>query len=217
MRYLVLLGAPGSGKGTQAPALADALKVPHVSSGDLFRENVGKGTELGVLAKSYMDRGELVPDEVTISMVMDRLSRPDAAGGALFDGFPRTVEQARRLDQALAALKGAVERTLYLKVNDEELLRRLGGRWLCRTCGASFHEVSNPPKVAGKCDEDGGELYQRADDNRETAQRRLEVYHQETVPVVQYYQEQGKLSEIPGEGSIEEIGQALMAALEGGK
>lgn len=211
-RYLVLMGPPGSGKGTQAQGLSQALGLPHIASGDLFREHLARKTELGRLAAEYMEKGELVPDAVTIRMVLERLKEPDAAGGAILDGFPRTVEQARALDEALAAEGQEVERAINLDVPQEELLRRLSGRWICRNCQASYHEVSAPPKVPGVCDRCGGPLYQREDDTRETALRRLEVYERQTLPLLDYYRQQGKLVEVNGTGTIEEVGAALREA-----
>ncbi len=212
MPYFILLGAPGSGKGTQAGDLARALDVVHVSTGDLFREHIGQGTELGTLAKTFMDRGELVPDDVTIKMLLDRLARDDAANGAVLDGFPRTVPQAQALDVALSKQGSRVTKTLYLVVPDQELIRRLSSRWLCKTCATPYHTMFNPPKIAGVCDKDGGTLYQRPDDTPETAIRRLEVFKQQTLPLIQYYQQQGKLEEVDGSGDIATVGQALQRA-----
>jgi len=213
--YLILLGAPGAGKGTQATTLSKELGLPHIASGDLFRENLGKKTELGLLAKSYMDRGALVPDEVTIKMILERLARPDTANGAILDGFPRTLEQAKALDEALAPQGKKVDKVLYIKVSTDELLRRLAGRWICRACQTPFHMVSNPPKVAGKCDACGGELYQRDDDTVETAKNRLEVYFAQTAPLIAYYTEKGVLVEAHGENSVEQVGKELVAAVRG--
>jgi adenylate kinase len=208
--YVVLLGAPGAGKGTQAEALGRRLGMPRVASGDLFRENRRNRTQLGLLAESYMDRGELVPDNVTIGMVIERLSRADCARGAILDGFPRTVEQAKALDEALAARGSRIAVAVYIQVSNEELVRRLSGRWLCRGCDAIYHIEFNPPRVASVCDKCGGELYQRDDDRPETVRRRLEVYLQQTMPVIAYYREKGLLAEIDGEQSVE----AVQAALE---
>ncbi|MEA2640553.1 MAG: adenylate kinase, partial [Chloroflexota bacterium] len=189
--YVILIGAPGAGKGTQAIEMKDRFKLAHIASGDMFREAIQKRTLRGLQAKSYMERGELVPDDVTVAMVVERVGQPDCVNGAILDGFPRTVTQAQALDRALAGHNLRVDQVLYLAVAGDELLRRLGGRWLCRVCQASYHEVSNPPKVPGKCDRCGGELYQRDDDNVETAKRRLEVYFEQTTPVVDYYRKQG--------------------------
>lgn len=211
--YIILLGAPGAGKGTQAETLVKELGLPHVASGDLFREALAKQTELGILAKSYMDKGELVPDEVTIKMILERLARPDCRGGAILDGFPRTLEQARALDEALGPQGKGIDRVLYIEVSNEELLRRLSGRWICRQCQTPYHLVNAPPRVAGRCDRCGGELYQRADDTVETARNRLEVYFAQTSPLIDYYQQASKLVEINGEQSVEQVGRELMTAV----
>ena len=211
--YIILLGPPGAGKGTQASLIAQEFGIPHVSSGDLFRENLGQGTELGLLAKSYMDKGELVPDEVTVRMVLDRIAKPDCAKGALLDGFPRTLGQARALDEALSRHGKAIDKVPLIKASVQELIRRLSGRWICRNCQTPFHMVSNPPKVAGKCDACGGEIYQRSDDTVETARNRLEVYTAQTTPLIDYYSKQGKLIEINGQQSVEEVGRELISAL----
>lgn len=211
--YVILLGAPGAGKGTQAQTLSQVMGLAHVASGDIFRENLRQGTEWGLLAKGYMDRGELVPDEITIKMVLERINAPDCTKGCLLDGFPRTLEQAQALDRALAERGAAIAKVLYIKVSDAELLRRLSGRWICRNCQAPYHEVNSPPKVAGKCDQCGGELYQRADDTIETAKNRLEVYFAQTMPLIQYYAQASKLMEVNGEQSIEAVGRDSIAVL----
>lgn len=211
--YVMLLGAPGAGKGTQAHVLAEQLNLAHVASGDLFREALKQGTELGLLAKSYMDRGELVPDEVTIAMIKERLAKPDCAKGVILDGFPRTIEQAKALDNALSEMDKRIDKVLYIKVSNEELIRRLSGRWICRNCQASFHESSRPPKKVGVCDECGGELYQRSDDTVETARKRLEVYFEQTAPLIDYYCRAGVLADINGEQEIEMVQRDLLAAL----
>lgn len=213
-RYIVLLGAPGSGKGTQAGPLAEATGLVHLSSGDLFRENIKNATPLGLEAKGYIDRGDLVPDQVTINMIFDRIAQPDAQGGAILDGFPRTLEQARSLDNALKERGEQVNTVLLINVRDEELLERLSGRWICSACGSSYHTKFNPPKTEGKCDKDGTDLYQRPDDTREKAEHRLGVYNAQTVPLVEYYKSQNKLAEINGEGSIDAIGEQLRAAAQ---
>lgn len=214
-KYIILLGPPASGKGTQAARLKDALALTHVASGDLFRENLKNNTELGRQAKVYMDRGELVPDEITIAMVMERLSRPDCAGGALLDGFPRTIAQAEALDRALQTAGHSIGRVLNIQVPDEALVERVSGRWICRTCGESYHIVYNPPQQAGICDNDGGELYQRDDDLPETVRRRLAVYHNQTSPLIAYYGAQGILIDIDGNRAIDEVTAALEAAVAG--
>jgi len=206
---LILLGAPGSGKGTQAERLAEAKGLVHISSGDLFRKAEKEGTDLGKLAKSYMEKGLLVPDEVTIKMILERISGIDQ--GFMLDGFPRTLEQAEALDKALN--KDGIDKAVYIDVSREELLRRLSGRWICRQCQAPYHTVSSPPKVAGRCDVCGVELYQRADDTRETAEKRLEVYFEQTAPLIDYYKKSGRLLEIEGESSIEEVNEAILKLL----
>jgi adenylate kinase len=215
-KYIILVGAPGSGKGTQAARLHELLNLPHVASGDLFRENLKNQTELGLKAKTYMDRGELVPDDVTIAMVMERLGRPDCANGVLLDGFPRTIAQAEALDQALAATGRKIGVVTYIAVPDEALVERLSGRWLCRTCGESYHTLFNPPRRPGVCDKDGGELYQRDDDKPETVSNRLKVYWQQTSPLIDYYRRRGVLVEINGDQAIEAVEADLRAAVAGG-
>jgi adenylate kinase len=211
---IVLLGAPGAGKGTQAALLSQKLRLAHIASGDLFRQALSKGTELGLLAKSYMEKGKLVPDEVTIKMVLERIAAPDCQTGIILDGFPRNVEQAKALDEALKKQNKAIDKTVYIKVSEGELLKRLTGRWICRKCQAPYHEVSSPPKVKGACDKCGGELYQRADDNTETIKKRLEVFFAETAPLIDYYSKAGKLLEVQGEGSMEEICDRIVSVLQ---
>ncbi len=209
----MFLGAPGSGKGTQAGVISQRLGIAHVATGDLFREAVSKGGELGREAKTYMEKGLLVPDEITIRMLLERIVAPDCRKGYILDGFPRTLEQARALDLALAEREEAVGRVLYIKVSTEELVRRLSGRLICRDCQTPYHQVASPPKVAGKCDQCGGELYQRPDDNPETVRKRLDVYFAETAPLIDHYKEAGRLVEIDGEGDIEKIGQEAITTL----
>ena len=213
--FIVLLGAPGAGKGTQAARLCEALHIAHVSSGELFREHLADETELGLLAKSYMDRGELVPDDVTIAMVMDRLSRPDCEGGAILDGFPRTLPQAEALDRALAEEGRRIDVAPYIRVSEQTLLARLGGRWTCRQCGAVYHQLFNAPKVDGVCDVCGGGLYQRPDDTPETHKRRIDVYMEQTRPVIDYYRQAGVLVEVDGEPDVDTVYRALLAAIRG--
>ncbi|MFC1917479.1 adenylate kinase [Chloroflexota bacterium] len=212
--YIILLGAPGAGKGTQAVMLVEKLKLPQVASGDLFRKALREKTELGLKAKAYMDKGQLVPDEVTVKMVLDRLGETDCAGGALLDGFPRNLGQAEALDKALAAQNKAIDKVIYLMVAEEELLTRLSGRWICRACQAPYHLEDSPPMVPGKCDKCGGELYQRDDDQPETVKKRLKVYFSETVPLIDYYRQGRKLVEIDGAGGVEEVGKRIMTALQ---
>ncbi|MBN1179394.1 MAG: adenylate kinase [Anaerolineae bacterium] len=212
-RYVVLVGPPASGKGTQAVRLHEALGLTHVASGDLFRENIRNETALGMQAKSYMDRGDLVPDDVTIAMVLDRLSHPDCAAGALLDGFPRTLAQAQALDAALGAQGHAIGAVPYVAVPDEVLIERVSGRRLCRTCGASYHVTFNPPHTPGVCDVDGGELYQRDDDRPETVRTRLKVYHDLTSPLIDYYHEKGVLIQIDGDQPIDRVTEDLLEAL----
>jgi adenylate kinase len=211
---IVLLGAPGAGKGTQAALLSQKLKLAHVASGDLFRQALAQGTELGKQAKVYMEQGKLVPNEITIKMVLERIAAPDCRRGIILDGFPRNVEQAKVLDAAFQQQQKTIDKAVYIKVSEAELLKRLTGRWICRQCQAPYHEVSSPPKVKGKCDKCGGELYQRADDNTETIKKRLEVFFAETAPLIDYYSKNGKLLEIQGEGSLEEIAQRIISALQ---
>jgi len=212
-RYIVLLGPPASGKGTQATHLREALNLPHVASGDLFRENLKHETELGLKAKVYMDRGELVPDDVTIAMVVERLSRPDCAGGALLDGFPRTIAQAEALERELAARGHKISVVPCIAVPDEVLVERVSGRRMCRTCEEVYHVRFNPPQQPGVCDKDGGELYQRDDDRPETVRKRLKVYWEQTSPLIDYYRDQGILVEVNGDQSIEAVQAELRAVL----
>jgi adenylate kinase len=209
-----MLGAPGAGKGTQAKIISDRLGLPHISSGDIFRENLKNQTELGRLADGYMSRGELVPDDVTIAMIRERLSRPDCARGAVLDGFPRTPAQAEALAEMLAALGGKrVDVVPYIKVEEAELVRRLTGRWTCRANGHIFHEEFNPPKSPGACDIDGSPLYQREDDRAETVTHRIRVYLEQTAPLIAYYLKAGVLVEIDGGQPIGAVTDALLAAL----
>jgi len=212
--YIVLLGPPGVGKGTQAKIIAETMSLPHVSSGDLFRENIKNETELGKLAQAFINKGELVPDDVTIGMIRDRLSRQDCKGGALLDGFPRTTVQAEALENLLAEFGGKVDYVPYIAASEATLVERLGGRWTCKAQGHVFHAVHNPPKKVGVCDFDGSELYQREDDKAETVTRRIQVYFAQTAPLIAYYRERGRLSEIDGAQSIEKVSADLMAVLE---
>ncbi len=211
--YIVLLGPPGAGKGTQAQIVSEHLGLTHISSGDIFRENLKNQTELGQLAKGYIARGELVPDDVTIEMIRERLSRPDCQVGALLDGFPRTPAQAEALSEMLADFGGRVDAVPYINVSEQVLIERLTGRWTCRANGHIFHEKYNPPKVPGVCDYDGSELYQREDDKTATVKRRIRVYLEQTAPLIAYYRQRSVLLEIDGDQSIEGVTDSLLAAL----
>lgn len=211
--YIILLGAPGAGKGTQAAMLSDKLNLVQVASGDLFRQALRDETELGLKAKAYMDKGQLVPDEITIKMVLERLAAPDCVNGAILDGFPRNLQQAEALDKALGKRSQIIDKVVYIAVSEGELLKRLSGRWICRDCQTPYHEVDSPPKVAGKCDRCSGKLYQRDDDKPETVKKRLEVYFAETSPLIDYYTSAGKLLEINGVGEPAEVNERIAAAL----
>ncbi|MBP9040342.1 MAG: adenylate kinase [Anaerolineaceae bacterium] len=216
-RYIVLLGPPGAGKGTQAQIIAEKYQLVHVSSGDLFRENLKNQTELGKHAQTFMSRGELVPDDVTIAMVRERLARPDCRNGALLDGFPRTPAQASALAEMLKEFNGAVNVVPYISVPAEILIERLSGRWTCRSNGHVFHEKFNPPAIAGICDLDGSELYQRDDDKAETVKNRIKVYQEQTSPLIEYYRKNGLLVEIDGTKPIEEVTKDMLTAIEDAK
>ena len=208
--FLILLGGPGAGKGTQAERLSEALGIPQVSTGDLFRENLKLETELGLLAKGFMERGELVPDEVTVAMVRERLSRTDAMTGAILDGFPRTIAQAEAFGELLVDLGYELAVVPYIKVPEDMLLARLAGRWTCRGCGAMYHQLFSPPKATGECDRCGGELYQRPDDTPETQKYRIEVYFEQTAPLIDYYRNRGLLVEVDGRPGIDQIQTELL-------
>ena len=211
--FLVFLGAPGAGKGTQAAIISRKLGLAHIASGDLFRQAVDEGTELGKLVKSYMAEGALVPDKVTTQLISERLNKPDCKSGCVFDGFPRTTEQARALDKMLAGRGESIDEAIYIEVPEKELLKRLTGRWVCRKCQTPYHEVTAPPKVHKICDKCGGELYQRPDDTEETIKKRLKVYFAQTTPVLDYYQAEGKLFTVDGNLSIEEVSEKVIKAL----
>lgn len=207
-----MLGPPGAGKGTQAARIAERLGVTRAASGDLFRENIRNNTELGRLVKSYLDRGVLVPDDVTIKMVMSWINAPEQGKGFVLDGFPRNLNQAKALDRALEGSDG-LDRVLCINVSQDELVRRLAGRLICRNCQTTYHQDTSPPKTEGVCDRCGGEVYQREDDKPEVVKTRIQVYMDETAPLVDYYRKAGILREINGEGSIEKVGQDLIEAV----
>ena len=213
---VIFLGPPGAGKGTQAQALASEWGVPHVATGDMLREAVAAKTSLGLEAKRHMDSGGLVPDEVVIGLVGERLAQPDAKAGVVLDGFPRTVAQAEALDALFARTGLSLDRVVYFNVSREELLRRLTGRRVCRGCGRTYHLVSAPPKVADKCDVCGGELYQRVDDREDTVATRLDVYQKQTSPLLEYYRGRNLLSEVAGEGSVAQVAEAIRKATNQG-
>ena len=212
---LILFGPPGAGKGTQAQLLKERLGVEHVSSGDLFRHHLSNGTELGKLARGYMNRGELVPDEVTIGMVLERIGGLPDGQGFMLDGFPRNTNQARALDDSLAGADAAIDRVAHIAVADEELIRRLSNRYVCRNCQKPFTRdaaTGAPPSQCDRC-ADGGDIYQRDDDTPEAVANRLAVYHQETAPVLDFYRERGLLADVAGEGTVESVNESLLSTL----
>jgi len=213
--YVILLGLPGAGKGTQAALLKDETGLAHVTTGELFRENIRLGTDLGKKAQPFVESGRLVPDEITIGMLLDRISQPDCALGCVLDGFPRNVEQARALDEALAAEGERIDRAIYISVATDELVRRLSGRWSCPNCGAVYNETSRPPRKAGVCDNCGSQLEQRKDDRPEAVRTRLDVNLKNLEPLLDYYREQGKLCEAPGEADVDAVARAVRTCLEG--
>jgi adenylate kinase len=212
--FIVLLGPPGVGKGTQAQIMADATSLVHVSSGDLFRENISNQTELGKLAKSYMDKGELVPDDVTIAMIRDRIVREDCKNGVILDGFPRNPLQADEIEETLAEIGGHVNAVPYITADEDILVERICGRWTCRAQGHIYHQQFNMPKEPGICDYDGSELYQRTDDTKETVAKRIHIYLDQTLPLVEYYRKRGKLIEIDGAQPVEKVTEDLVAELK---
>lgn len=212
--FYVLLGPPGAGKGTQAQIVSETLGLTHVSSGDIFRENLKNQTELGQKVKGFIDRGELVPDDLTISMVRDRLLKPDCRLGALLDGFPRTPAQAEALQEMLTGMGAELKAVPYIKVDAEVLVERLSGRWTCRAQGHVFHEKYKPPETPGVCDFDGSELYQREDDEAETVKNRIQVYFKQTMPLIEYYRQAGTLVEINGDQPIEQVSQEILGSLK---
>jgi len=213
-KFLVLLGPPGVGKGTQAKILSERTGLAHISSGDLFRENIKNQTELGKLAQTFISKGELVPDDVTIAMIRERLSRPDFGIGAILDGFPRTPTQADALEAMLEEFKGQVDAVPFINSEANVLVERLSDRWTCRASGHIFNQKSNPPKKLGICDFDGSELYQRDDDKAETVKHRIQVYLEQTSPLIAYYRERGKLVEVDGTQTIDQVAQTIVAALK---
>jgi adenylate kinase len=210
---LILLGPPGSGKGTQAKKMVEQYHIPQISTGDILRAALKEKTRLGLEAKQYMDQGRLVPDEVVVGIVRDRLKAPDCTDGFILDGFPRTVPQAEALGTTLQAMKRGIDHVISIEVDKEELLKRLGGRRTCRSCGAMNHLVFDPPKKEGVCDTCGGELYQRADDQEETIRARLKVYDEQTAPLIAYYREKGLLRTIDGVGEVKQIFQQIVKTI----
>ena len=211
--YIIFLGAPGAGKGTQAAPVAQELNLAHIASGDLFRQAIERGDELGLKAKAYVEKGRLVPDEIAIRMVLERISAPDCELGVILDGFPRNPKQVKALDRALARQNKAIDRVVYINVSGEELIKRLSGRWVCRDCQMPYHSRSSPPRVWNRCDQCGGELEKRLDDRPGTVEKRLRVYFTETAPLIKYYTKTGKLLEIDGEGSVAEVKRRIIASL----
>ncbi len=211
---IIMLGAPGAGKGTQAKKIAEKYGIPHISTGDIFRANIKNQTELGMKAKSYMDQGMLVPDELTLELIMDRFTNDDCKNGYVLDGFPRTIPQAEALTKALSDKQDAVDYAINVNVPDEAIVSRMSGRRACLACGGTYHIKFNPTKVEGICDACGGELVLRNDDKPETVQKRLDVYHEQTQPLIDYYQTQNILKEVDGTLPLEDVFQAIIAILE---
>jgi adenylate kinase len=214
--HIIMLGAPGAGKGTQADILSQEMNLPHIASGDLFRKALEKRTEVGLLAKSYMDKGELVPDEVAIKMILERIDQPDCAAGCLLDGFPRTLHQAEVLNKAFREQGKTIDKAIYIEVPNEELVKRLSGRRLCRFCQTPYHIISSPPKTPGKCDKCGGELYQRSDDKEETVKERLSIFFTQTIPILDYYKKQSQLIKVNGNLGIQGVAREIISALKAG-
>lgn len=215
--YIIFLGAPGSGKGTQAANVAQELGLVHIASGDLLRQAIERGNELGLKVKAYMEKGMLVADEIAIQVVLERVSAPDCRGGVILDGFPRNLKQAEALDKALKQQNKAIDWVVYIKVSEEELGRRLSRRWICADCQTPYHSQSSPPGVQNRCDRCGGKLVKRPDDTAETVKKRLMVYFTQTAPLVDNYTRGGKLLEVDGRGSIAEVGSRIITALRGRK
>ncbi|MBE5924345.1 MAG: adenylate kinase [Lachnospiraceae bacterium] len=210
---IIMLGAPGAGKGTQAKMIAAKYGIPHISTGDIFRANIKNGTELGAKAKQYMDKGELVPDELVVDLVIDRFKEPDCANGYVLDGFPRTIPQAEALDKALTAIGETVDYAINVEVPDENIINRMGGRRACVGCGATYHVVYSPTKVEGKCDTCGGDLIIRDDDKPETVKNRLSVYHEQTQPLIDYYTKKGIIKEVDGTVDMNDVFKAIVDIL----
>lgn len=210
---IIMLGAPGAGKGTQAKKIAAKYSIPHISTGDIFRANIKNGTELGKKAKSFMDQGLLVPDELTVDLVMDRIQKEDCKNGYILDGFPRTIPQAEALDQALKALGDKLDYAIEVDVPDENIVKRMAGRRACVHCGATYHIVHAPTKVENICDVCGGDLILRDDDKPETVTKRLTVYHNQTKPLIDYYKEEGILATVDGTADLEDVFKAVVAIL----
>jgi len=212
---ILIMGPPGAGKGTQADVIVKEFGIPHISTGDAFRLAMKQGTPIGIKAKEYIDKGELVPDDVTIGIVEERLQQPDCKKGFLLDGFPRTLAQAEALDQILSRLNTKLDDVINLKVDSDNLLARITGRRVCKSCGTSYHIVFNPPKVEGICDKDGGELYQRPDDNEDSVRTRLDEYSNKTAPLLTFYENQNLLRHIDGEQDIDVVSQNIVSLLRG--
>ncbi len=210
---IVMLGAPGAGKGTQAKMIADQYSIPHISTGDIFRANIKEGTELGKEAKSYMDKGQLVPDELTVKILLDRVAKEDCKNGYVLDGFPRTIPQAEVLEDALTKLNDKIDYAINVEVPDENIVRRMSGRRACLSCGATYHIVHIPPKAEGVCDRCGKDLVLRDDDKEETVQKRLNVYHQQTQPLIDFYEKKGVLKEVDGTVDMKDVFAAITRIL----
>ena len=211
---VILLGPPGGGKGTQAERIVEKYGIPHIATGDILRDAVAKGTELGKKAKEYMDRGELVPDEIVIGIVKERLKQPDCEKGFLLDGFPRTIKQAEALDEMLKELGKKIDAVIYIDVPEEEVVKRIAYRRVCRNCGAVYNLIYSPPKEDNKCDKCGGELYQRDDDREEVVRQRFKVYMENTAPLIEYYERRGILYRVDGTKSIDEVWQQIDGILQ---
>jgi adenylate kinase len=213
-KYIVLLGPPGAGKGTQAAVVAKRMDLAHISSGNIFRENIDNRTVLGLQAQSYINSGQLVPDDLTIAMIKGRLSKPDCEKGAILDGFPRTVAQAEELDKMLMEMNGKIECVPFINVPEDELIERLSGRWICESEKHVYHLKFNPPLKAGSCDVDGSPLHQRIDDQKETVQKRIHEYNEKTAPLIAYYRTTGKLIEIDGKKEIDEVTRDILVEMD---